>query len=177
MGAARNIALLRGVNVGGRNKLPMKTFAAALEGLGCANVKTYIQSGNAVFDGTASVGDIGAAIKKVAGFAPNVFVISHSALKKAAKANPFVKEAAANGKSVHLFFLDAAPKPDAVAALGELRRPREDFAVAGKALYLHTPDGLAGSKIAERIDRVLGVKTTARNWNTIAALMALAEGE
>jgi uncharacterized protein (DUF1697 family) len=173
----RQIVLLRGVNVGGRNKLPMKLFASALEGLGCENVRTYIQSGNAVFDGAASAADIGAAVKKAAGFTPHVFVTPAAAFNKAALANPFKREAAANGKSVHLFLLDGAPAPAAVEALGELKLAREDFAVGGKALYLFTPEGLAGAKIAERIDRVLGLTTTARNWNTVEALIALAEGK
>lgn len=173
----RQIALLRGVNVGGRNKLPMKLFAGALEALGCENVKTYIQSGNAVFDGAASPGDIAAAIKKAAGFAPPVFLTTATAFRKTARANPFARQAAASGKSVHLFLLDAAPKADAVEALGALRRPREDFAVAGKALYLLSPEGVAESKIAEKIDRVLGVTTTARNWNTVEKLIAMAEEE
>jgi len=173
----RKVVLLRGVNVGGRNKLPMKAFTAALEALGCENVKTYIQSGNAVFDGAASAADIGSAVKKAAGFTPHVFVTNVTAFKKAAAANPFKGEAAANGKSVHLFLLDDAPKAAAVETLGELKRAKEDFAVGGKALYLFTPEGLAGSKIAERIDRTLGVTTTARNWNTVEALIALAEGK
>ncbi|MEK7266208.1 MAG: DUF1697 domain-containing protein [Pseudomonadota bacterium] len=173
----RKIALLRGVNVGGRNKLPMKAFAAALEGLGCENVKTYIQSGNAIFDGEASAADIAGAVKKAAGFTPHVFVISAAALGKAARANPFSKEAAASGKSVHLFLLEAPPAAEAAEALGKLKHPREDFAIGGKTLYLYTPEGVAGSKIAERIDRVLGTTTTARNWNTIEALLALAENK
>ena len=170
----RSIVLLRGVNVGGRNKLPMTLFASALEGLGCENVKTYIQSGNAVFDGETNAADIAAAVKKAAGFTPHVFLTTAAAFGKAAAANPFARQAAANGKSVHLFLLDGAPGADAVAALGELKRPREDFAIGGRTLYLFTPDGLAGSKIAERIDRVIGVKTTARNWNTVEKLIELA---
>lgn len=171
----RRIVLLRGVNVGGRNKLPMKSFVTALEGLGCTNIRTYIQSGNAVMDGEATANDIGAAIKKVAGFAPHVFVTTLAAFRKAAAANPFAKEAAASGKSVHLFLLDAAPSKAGVEALGALKRPREDFAVAGTALYLLTPEGVAGSKIAERVDRVLETTSTARNWNTVGKLIELAE--
>lgn len=173
----RSVVLLRGVNAGGRNKLPMKTFAAALEGLGCENVKTYIQSGNAVFDGKTSAKDIAAAVKKAVGFAPHVFLTTAAALKKAAAANPFKRQAAASGKSVYLFILDDAPKVAAVEALGALKRPKEDFAVAGRALYLFTPEGVAGSKIAERIDRTLGVATTARNWNTVEKLIEMAEAE
>ena len=172
----RRIVLLRGVNVGGNNKLPMKLFTGALEALGCENVTTYIQSGNAVFDGEASASDIAAAVKNAAGFTPHVFVTTADAFRKAARSNPFAKEAASNGKSVHLFLLDGAPTAAAAEALGAMKRPREDFAIGGKTLYLHTPDGLAGSKIAERMDRALGVRTTARNWNTVTALLALAEG-
>lgn len=171
----QSIALLRGVNVGGRNKLPMKVFISALEGLGCENVKTYIQSGNAVFDGKTSAADISAAIKKAAGFAPHVFVLPTAAMKKAAAANPFARNAAENGKSVHLYLLDVTPKAADVETLALMKRAREDFAIGGKTFYLFTPDGLAGSKIAEKIDRVLGVRTTARNWNTVTALIDLAE--
>lgn len=171
------IALLRGVNVGGNNRLPMKTLVSILEGLGCGNVRTYIQSGNAVYEGSASANDISARIKEAVGFRPHVFVMTAAALKKAAAANPFRKDAATNGKSVHLFLLDGAPKAEAVEALGALKRPREDFAISGRSLYLHTPEGLADSKIAERVDRILGLTTTARNWNTIEALIGLAEGK
>ena len=89
--------------------------------------------------------------------------------------NPFAREAMASGKSVHLFLLCATPAAGAVEALGAMRRPKEDFALIGDALFLHTPDGLAGSKIAETIDRTLKVTTTARNWNTVAKLLDMAD--
>ncbi len=171
----RRIALLRGVNVGGRNKLPMAQFSDALAGLGCVNIRTYIQSGNAVFDGEASAGDIAAAVKRASGVSCRAFVLTAAVLKKAAAACPFRKEGAASGKSVHVIFLDATPAATAIEALGDLRRPREDFAVAGKTLYLHSPEGVANSKIAAALDRTLGVASTARNWNTIAKLLELAE--
>lgn len=173
----RKIALLRGVNVGGNNRLPMKTLVSILEGLGCGKVRTYIQSGNAVYEGSASANDISARIKETVGFRPHVFVMTAAALKKAAAANPFRKEAAASPKYVHLFFLDSVPAAEGIAELGALKSPREDFAIMARTLYLHTPEGLAGSRIAEKIDRVLGVTTTARNWNTIKALIGLAEGK
>lgn len=172
-----SIILLRGVNVGGRNRLPMKDLAAMLEGLGCAHVKTWIQSGNAVVDGAPKAEDIAAAVKRDAGFSCRAFVISAAALKKAAASCPFQKEAAASGKSVHVFFLDGRAKPEAVEALGALRRPREDFAIAGDTLYLFSPEGVAASQIAEKIDRTLGVATTGRNWNTVMKLIELAEAE
>ena len=74
------VALLRAVNVAGVNRLPMEEFRALLEDLGLKGARTYIQSGNAVFDGRASAGDIAAAIKKAVGFAPHVFLVAASAL-------------------------------------------------------------------------------------------------
>ena len=171
----KTIVLLRGVNVGGRNKLPMKTFAMALERLGGENVKTYIQSGNAVMDGAVGAADVKAALKEHAGVSCHVFTLSAARLKKLAAASPFAREAAASGKSVHLYLLDAKPEKKAIGALAEQKKPREDFALAGDALYLLTPDGMAKSKIAERIDRVLKVTTTARNWNTVEKLLEMAE--
>ncbi len=171
---SRTIVLLRGVNVGGRNKLPMKTFAAILEKLGCENICTYIQSGNAAFDGETSAGDIAREIHDAMGFTPHVFLFSAADLRKAAAQSPFRKEAAETPRRVHVYFLDKAPDAQAVNALGQLKSPREDFAVTGNALYLHTPDGLASSKIADKIDRTLKTVSTARNWNTIKALLEMA---
>ncbi|MEL6360230.1 MAG: DUF1697 domain-containing protein [Pseudomonadota bacterium] len=167
------IALLRGINVGGRNKLPMKTLIMLIEALGGKNVRTYIQSGNVVYDGQLSAADITAAIKEHVGFAPRVFVISAEAFRKAVGANPFGKEAAASGKTVHLFLLDGDPAPADLDALLNLKRPTEDFALVGQALYLHTPNGLSSSAVAEKIDRILKVETTARNWNTVTKLLEM----
>ncbi len=169
----QKVALLRGVNVGGANKLPMKTFASILEKLGCENVRTYIQSGNAVFEGDASANDIAAGVRTFAGFTPHVFVLTAAALKKAAAQCPFAKEGAKAPTSVHLLFLDKVPADDDVNTLGAMKSPREDFAIMAKTLYLHSPDGLSGSRIAGKIDRTLKTTTTARNWNTIMALLDL----
>ena len=171
----RRIALLRGVNVGGRNRLPMASFVSALESLGGRDVRTYIQSGNAVFTGEASAGDIATRLARDAGVHTQVFVVAATAFRKIAAANPFAREAAAAPKSVHLFLLDATPAADRVEALGRLKTPGEDFALTGTALFLHAPAGVAPSKVAAGIDRVLGMRTTARNWNTVAALLSLAE--
>lgn len=171
----RNIVLLRGVNLGGANLLPMKAFAGLLEELGCTEVKTYIQSGNAVVRGGVSAEDVGARIAAHFGFRPRVFVISAPALEKVAARCPFAAAGDAAPKSVHVFFMDAAPATKDVEALGALKRPSEDFAVAGTVLYLHAPQGVAPSKIAEKIDRTLNLTTTARNWNTVRALIDLAK--
>lgn len=173
----KQIVLLRGVNVGGRNKLPMKDFKMILERLGCANVKTYIQSGNAVFEGVASAADIQTGLKKHAGVSCRVFTVTLPAFRKITEQNPFARQAAASGKSVHLFLLDGSPSVDSLEALAALARPGEDFAANDKAVFHHTPAGLSKSDIAQKIDRVLGVNTTARNWNTVEAILNLAEAQ
>ncbi len=173
----RSVALLRGVNVGGRNKLPMKTFVSVLEGLGGRNVRTYIQSGNAVFDGDVAARDIEARIEAHLGFRTHAYVLAAAALRRAAERCPFAKQGAEAPKSVHLFLLDDAPAAADVEALGALKAPKEDFAVSGTCFYLLTPSGLTSSGIADKIDRVLKTRTTARNWNTVTALLAMAASE
>ena len=108
------IALLRGINVGGNNKLPMRELVSLLEGLGLQNVKTYIQSGNIVFqseqaDPAQLSKAITGAIRQGHGFAPYALILDSQALQAAMAANPF-PEGEAEPKSLHLFFMDASPQ-------------------------------------------------------------------
>jgi uncharacterized protein (DUF1697 family) len=172
------IALLRGINVGGNNMLKMADLVRLMEANGCADVRTYIQSGNVVFRSAASDPErlakrIGGAIAKLRGFEPRVLVLTAAELERAAAANPF-PEADRQPKHVHLFFLEAKPaKPD-LKAIEELRAKSERFVLKGSVFYMHTPDGLGRSKLATRAERLLGVAATARNWNTVATLLDMA---
>jgi uncharacterized protein (DUF1697 family) len=169
------VALFRGVNVIGRNTLPMKSVPALFEAHGCRDVRTYIQSGNVVF--SSDVGDparlaarLAAAVRRAHGFEPRVLVLTAAALARAAAANPF-PEARTDPKSVHLFFLEDRPvKPD-VKALEALRTPTERFALKDRVFYLHTPEGFGISKLAAGAERRLGVAATARNWRTVTTLV------
>lgn len=173
------IALFRGINVTGNNMLPMPALRTLLEDHGCANVQTYIQSGNAIF--RSSLSDtarlekrLGAAIAKSHGFEPRVLVLTRQEIEKAARANPF-PEAVENPKSVHLFFLAEKPgKPD-LQGLEAVKAGRERFALKGRVFYLHTPDGFGTSKLAGRAERLLGVAATARNWRTVTTLVEMAK--
>jgi uncharacterized protein (DUF1697 family) len=171
------VVLLRGINVLGSNLLPMKALAALLEELGCADVRTYIQSGNAVLRSRLSPPTLSARIRGAIatghGFEPKVLVLSRSELERAAAGNPF-PEAVNDPKSLHCFFLDRAPsKPDLVT-LNALKTKTERFALKGTAFYLHTPDGFGNSKLAARAERLLGVAATARNWRTVCTLLEMA---
>lgn len=172
------VALLRGVNVGGR-KLDMKAFAAALTKGGLADVRTYIQSGNVVFGSkeksAARLAEIVArAAEDVAGFEVKVQVISADELKKAAQGNPFAKAASTDQKSVHLFFLSEKVATSELATLSALKTDHEDFALKGPVFYLYSRDGLSASKLAEKAGRVLAARATARNWRTVTTLIEMA---
>ena len=171
------VALLRGINVGGSHMVKMADLKRLMEECGCADVRTYIQSGNSVFRSAAS--DVSRLEKKIAGaiakshgFEPRVLVLAGAELKRAAAANPF-PEAAREPKTVHLFFLGAKPaKPD-LKAIEALKAKTERFALKGRVFYMHTPEGLGKSKLATRAERLLGVDATARNWSTVTALLEM----
>ncbi|HEX4266878.1 MAG TPA: DUF1697 domain-containing protein [Steroidobacteraceae bacterium] len=171
------LALLRGINVVGKNKVPMKALASALERAGFRSVRTYIQSGNVVFH--SSRRDPGSLAKQIERLvernfacAPRVLLISRAELATAIRGNPF-PDADRNHKSLHLYFLASHPKSPDIEALARLDAGREAFALQGKVCYLWTPDGFADSALRSRIERCLGVPATARNWRTVNELLKL----
>lgn len=172
------IALLRGVNVGGRNVLPMKALREELSDLGLKNVRTYIQSGNCVFEcggGSASSLEerISGAVERRFGFRPAALAIAKEDLEAAIAANPF-PEAAADPKSLHLYFLARAPTDPDLEALEALRAPSERFVLSGRLFYLHAPDGVARSGLAAQAEARLGVSATARNLRSAIEIAKLA---
>jgi uncharacterized protein (DUF1697 family) len=171
------VALFRGINVLGRNVLPMKELAKVLEHAGCCDVRTYIQSGNAIFrcaavDAARMASRIAAGVSEARGFAPRVLLLKRAELARAAAANPF-PQAETNPTSVHLFFLAEKPQRPDVKAIEALRATSERFALKGKVFYLYTPDGFGPSKLASRAERFLGVDATARNWRTVTRLIEM----
>jgi uncharacterized protein (DUF1697 family) len=172
------IALFRGINVGGRHALPMKELKAVLEEHGCVDVRTYIQSGNAVLrsalsDAAHLAARVAAAVSASHGFEPAVLVLTPRELERAATGNPFPR-AAGNPRSLHLFFLAATPKRPDLESLATLRARSERFELKGRVFYLYTPDGFGTSRLAGRAERLLGVEATARNWRTVTTLLEMA---
>lgn len=174
------IALLRGINVGGANRLPMAELRGELERLGLDRVETYIQSGNIVFGSDAGSADqlaerIEAAIEDAHGFRPRVLVLSAARLREAMQSNPF-PAAEAEPKTLHLYFLAERPVDVDLSALEEVASPAERFELGDGVFYLHTPDGYGRSKLASRAEKLLGVPATARNWRTVTRVQELVEG-
>jgi uncharacterized protein (DUF1697 family) len=171
------LALLRGINVVGKNKVPMKALASALETAGFEAVRTYIQSGNIVFrsssaDPLALARRIERLVERNFDCAPAVLVISKAELAAAIRANPF-PEAQQNHKLLHLYFLACRPKSPDIDSLARVDAGREAFELKGGVFYLWTPDGFADSVLRSRIERCLGVPATARNWRTVNELLKL----
>ncbi|MDP3860829.1 MAG: DUF1697 domain-containing protein [Phaeovulum sp.] len=167
------VLLLRGVNVGGTGRLPMAALRALLGRLGCTQVETYIQSGNAVFRSDRAAGDlaaaVGAAIAAEFGFRPAVILREAGQIAATLAANPF-PQGAENPKSVHFFFLAEPARGADIGALDALAARGEAFHLTDAVFYLFAPEGVGHSALADRAPRVLGVPVTARNLRTVAAL-------
>lgn len=180
--AVAHVALLRGVNVGGKNLLPMKDLCALFTKAGCLRVRSYIQSGNVVFCAPAGeVEDIAAAmeivIERKFGFRPVIVVRSAKGLANVLASNPFLKDGSArvNEGALHVGFLAKAPPARQVEALETDRSPGDSFKVIGSEVYLHLPGGVARTKLTNAwFDSVLKTTCTVRTWRTVKRLAEMA---
>ena len=172
------ILLLRGINVGGRNVLPMKDLVALLEDLGCRNVRTYIQSGNVVVQTSKDASNlskqVSAKVKERRGFEPCALLIELQDFERAIAANPF-PEAESDPKALHFGFLDSMPLKPNLKKLEALKTKNERFQLIDKVFYLHAPDGVGRSKVAANSERLLGSSMTDRNWRTVSKLRDIVE--
>ena len=175
---ATYLALLRGINVGGANKVPMKELRGLFEKLGYEDVQTYLQSGNVIFEGKSSTSkklaaEIERAIAKA--FKPGVSVIvrTHRELERVASGNPFPTKGV-KPSLLHVMFLAEPASAKAFKTLDPDRSPTDEFEVKGREIYLRFPSGSGRSKLTiDYFEKKLGTKATARNWNTVSNLLEL----
>jgi uncharacterized protein (DUF1697 family) len=167
------IALFRGINVGGKNILKMKDLDELLETLGAQQVKTYVQSGNVVLQSMEAPSQlsekINQAVQEEYGFATQVLLLTQSEFEDAIRRNPF-PQAESFPKTMHLGFLVQESENPKLIELEQLKASGEEFLLKGKVFYLHAPNGIGRSKLAEKIEKHLGVPMTMRNWNTVCKL-------
>jgi uncharacterized protein (DUF1697 family) len=173
------IALFRGINVGGKNTLPMKELIVILEDLGARKVKTYIQSGNAVFvcnDKAASQlpDQLRIEIRKRRGFDPYVLLLGIEDIEVAIRQNPF-PEAESDPTALHAGFLAEIPVRPDMKALEVLKSDSERFRLVGRVFYLYAPEGVGRSRLAANAERLLGVPMTDRNWRTVSIIHKMAQ--
>jgi uncharacterized protein (DUF1697 family) len=179
-----HVALLRGINVGGRNRVAMVALREVVEGLGHRDVATYIQSGNVVFtsaeaDPAALAGALEAAIGGQLGVRPKVVVRTCRELARVVADNPFPGQD--NPRLVHAVFWSGPLGAEELAAVDAAQRrsrelgSRDEAQVVGGTLYLHTPDGFGRSELAAQLTRMGGgqIAGTARNWATVRKLLAM----
>ena len=172
------IALFRGINVGGKNLLPMNELVVLLEDIGARNIKTYIQSGNAIFqcaeNNIAKLSKrLTVEIKKRHGFEPCVLILALDEIEKVMLGNPF-PEAETDPGSLHLGFLAFPPKSPDLKKLEGLKKESERFHLTERVFYLHAPEGVGRSKLAATAEKLLGVPMTDRNWRTVYKIREMA---
>jgi uncharacterized protein (DUF1697 family) len=174
---ATYVALLRGINVGGRTTVPMAGLKAAFESWGADDVRTYIQSGNVVFThAERSEPKLEKALRKViadyAGFDIPVMLRTAAQMKAVVAKNPYP---AASGTTLHVLFLTANVDKAALAKLDLAKFAPEEATAVGREIYLFLPNGMGKAKLPLALAK-LKVPTTARNWNTVTKLLEMAEG-
>jgi len=172
------IALLRGINVGGNNKIPMMRLREMGEELGWQNVQTYIQSGNVVLQAKGSAAEIEQqleqAIEEEFGLKISVIVRDSKAWATYEKKNPFPKEAESAANFLHLCLSKSKPNKDAVKVLQEKAAAGEQIKLVGDALWIHFTNGVGKSKLTPAVlERAVGSPVTARNWRTVLKLSEL----
>lgn len=177
----RFVALLRGINVGGRNKLPMAELRAVAERLGWTDVATHVQSGNLVFTAAGSCDGLADQLTKALAehgdLQVPVVVLSAKAWRKAAASPPFADAAAERPNLLHLAFARTSPGKHVLGALQPYCTAGERVALHADTLAIDFASGVARAKLTTAVlDRVVGAPVTARNWNSVLAIAALLDG-
>jgi len=179
--AGLHLALLRGINVGGKHSLPMKDLLAIFEAAGASEVRTLIQSGNVVYAADAKLAKripalVEAAIAKGFGFEAPVVTRTAAEVHAALAASPFLARGIPEDL-VHLMFLKDAPDPARAKALGASPYRPDEFVLLGREVHLHLPNGTERTKLTNAwFDGRLGTLGTLRNWRTMLKLRELLGG-
>ena len=173
------VCLLRGVNVGGHNKIKMDVLRGLCGTLKFRGAQTYVQSGNVVFrtketDESALARKIQAAINKQCGFAPEIMLRTTEEMRSIAAANPFKDRSDVPPNKLAVSFLQSEPSSDVKAKISAIKA-KEELHLHGRELYIYFPDGMGRSKLAPILDRIMKSPATARNWNSVTKLLELAD--
>jgi uncharacterized protein (DUF1697 family) len=178
---AIGVALLRGINVGGKNVLPMELLRGLCGEAGLADARTYIQSGNVVFRTRedrlrGAARRLAEAIETRRGFRPSVTVRTLDEMRGVVAMNPFTGWRGIDGNRLLVMFLDNEPDVAAKRAAAGLKRGRDEIRVSGREAYLHYPEGASGASMTmAMVEKALRSSGTCRNWNTVNKLVVMAE--
>jgi uncharacterized protein (DUF1697 family) len=174
------VALLRGINVGGKAKVPMQTLRELLAAIGGTGVRTHLQSGNALFshedtDPARLAEALHQALADELGLDITCMVRTAEDLRRVVAANPF-DMTGIDGSRFLVVFLTAPVPRDRLAVIEQADHPPDELRAGEREIYAHFPDSIRNSKLAARLtDRGLGTPATSRNWNTVTKLLELAD--
>ena len=175
------VALLRGVNLGARNKVSMADLRTLFESLGAEDVQTYVQSGNVIFKSrVGGAGELTEAIERgisrELGLDIRIMLRTSERLARIVAGNPFAASQS-DGTKLHVTFLADVPERARAHRLDSVAFEPDEFRVQGREVYLHTPNGYGRSKLSNAyFEKQLDVAATTRNWNTVTKLAELAGG-
>jgi len=169
------VALLRGINVGGKAKIPMAALRETCTAVGCEDVVTYIQSGNVVLASKLTAEKLRTALEEAIakdfGFKPAVMIRTAKELAAVAGRNPYPD---ADDKTLHVGFLHGAPNAATKKCLAAIDCAPEDLTVVGRDVYLHLPNGMGRAALPVQMERCLRpTPITVRNWRTVTKLVEL----
>jgi uncharacterized protein (DUF1697 family) len=174
------IALLRGINVSGQKIIKMEPLRASFEALGFKKVRTYVQSGNGVFEAKAAAPaaiavKIADRIERDFGFSVPVTVVTSEEMGRVVRENPFLKEVGIDSAKLHVTFLSDAPVATGLKKMRALQAGPDRLHCRSRSVYLHCPEGYGNSKLSNNaLERVLAVGATTRNWKTVMTLYQMA---
>ncbi len=173
------IAMLRGINVGPGKIVKMERLRASFEALGFDGVKTYVQSGNVIFESEQKSpaglsNKIEEKIQRDFGFTVPVLLKTSKEIDQIVSDNPLLKEKGIDHSKLHVTFLSDAPPKMAVKVLEPLATSRERFRILNREIYLYCPDGYGRTKLSNNaIEKKLSVVATTRNWRTVNTLLEM----
>jgi uncharacterized protein (DUF1697 family) len=177
----RHVALLRGINVGGKHRVPMADLRALFEENGCRDVETFIQSGNVVFAATESAlpklaRTLPMAMEKKFGFPIPLVLRTAKELAAVTKTNPYLAKSGPESNALHVVFLRDLPEKAAIAAMDPNRSPGDEFTILGRDVFVNCPKGVGQTKLTNAwFDSKLKTISTGRNWRTVLALLELSQ--
>jgi uncharacterized protein (DUF1697 family) len=174
------ISMLRGVNVGGHNKIRMEALRALYESLELRDPQTYVQSGNVVF--RTEKGDLALLARRIEdgietsfGFRPDVILRTSSELRDVIARNPFAARPSMDPSKLLVNFLTRDPGPEARDEVLKIKADPEELRIDGRELYIYFPNGMARPKLSwPAVERILKTPGTGRNWNTVTRLLEMA---
>jgi uncharacterized protein (DUF1697 family) len=174
------ISMLRGVNVGGHNKIKMDALRDLYESLGLRDAQTYVQSGNVIFktkarDAAPLAKQIEDAIERKFGFCPGVILRTSSELTDVIARNPFAKRQGIEASKLLVTFLAQEPGLETREEIRRISTGPEEVHVGRRELYIYFPEGMGRSKLWPVVEKALKKSGTSRNWNTVTKLLEMAE--